>query len=98
MTFYELIAAVLRLLKSHPEVAFERGEPDPTDGTHIAYQYRISRISEWPRTSLMVRGWLGGQWSSWRQIKGWLGGPAFDLADVAATEWRITAPAPGDEL
>ncbi len=67
-----------------------RGDLKPTDGSHSTTEMRFYIVQPygavWARAE--TRGWLGEQWSNWRDLGTINYNEAFDLTDVFAEDWR----------
>lgn len=72
-------------------IVIGRGDHEPLDARSSAYQIRLWSYMESSGYRCEARGWLGEQWSNWREQRGWLGGAGFDICDVLATDWRIVS-------
>ena len=85
--------AILLLDEGRESVVIARGGHEPLDGRSSAHQIRLRHEADPPLSAYKceTRGWLGRQWSSWHERDGWLGGGGFDIADVLASDWRISS-------
>ena len=88
MTLFDIIRHAQVFLNTGSKyVVIARGQTDDLGPGSQAYQIRLHR--EGPYILCDARGWLGEQWSDWRDRRGWLGSAGFDIDDVLATDWRI---------